>query len=330
MVETIITPNNKKVILTIDNLHTYFSTYFGEAKAVRGVSFTVPHGKILGLAGETGSGKSVTALSIIKLVSPPGRIVKGDIIFNNQNIVNYNDKELQKIRGKEISMIFQSPRTSLNPLFTIGQQMTHVIQFHLGFSKNDSYEYALNWLKKVGLTDPKRRIYQYSNELSTGMCQRVMIAIALLCKPKLIIADEPTTGLDVTIQAQILDLFTELVESMGTSVLLITHDLGVMSETTDWLAIMYTGKIVEMGPTKSVLNNPRHPYTQKLIASTEIRYHKEDKTTIGNIPDIFDLPPGCTFHPRCSLAFDRCLNEEPKESFVDQDHLVSCFLTNNA
>ena len=319
----------KKELLNVSNLKTYFYTHEGIVKAVDGVNFSVRQGETLGIVGESGSGKSVSALSIMRLIpQPPGKIVSGDIIFQGKNLRTLSEKEMRKIRGRKISMIFQEPMTSLDPVFTIGHEIMETILLHQDLSKKQARDKAINMLEVVGIPDAKKRMRNYPHELSGGMRQRVMIAMALSCNPALLIADEPTTALDVTIQAQILRLMNELKEKFGTSVIMITHDLGVISEMCDYVAVMYAGHIVEYTDIHSIFEKPMHPYTKGLNRSIP-RMDKEViklDTIKGVVPNLLDLPTGCPFYPRCEYAFARCKKEIPKLMEVDQRHLVKCHL----
>jgi peptide/nickel transport system ATP-binding protein/oligopeptide transport system ATP-binding protein len=316
-------------LLKIQNLKTYFFTYEGTVKAVDGVSLTLKKGETLGLVGESGCGKSVTALSILRLIpDPPGKIISGDIIFEGKNLANLNEKEMRKIRGRKISMIFQEPMTSLDPMFTIGHEIIEVLKLHQNLKKNEARERAIDALKAVGFSDPEDRIGDYPHELSGGMRQRAMIAMALACKPSLLIADEPTTALDVTIQAQILNLIDELKEKFDTSVILITHDLGVIAETCDNVALMYAGYVVEYANINTFFNNPKHPYAKGLLKSIPRINSDTEKLDIikGLVPNLLDLPAGCPFHPRCDYCFDKCKKEIPELIEVEKNHQVRCWL----
>jgi oligopeptide/dipeptide ABC transporter ATP-binding protein len=318
-------------LITVDHLQTYFDTDEGVVKAVNDVSFVIPRGKTLGLVGESGCGKSVTALSIIRLISPPGRIAGGRILLRDngqvQVLSELPEAEMRRIRGRRISMIFQEPMTSLNPVFTIGSQIMETIRLHQKVSKAEARERAIEMLNKVRIPDPHRRIRDYPHQFSGGMRQRAMIAMALACNPRLLIADEPTTALDVTIQAQILDLLRELQEDNGMSILIITHDLGIIAEMADDVAVMYASKIVEYAPVKQLFDHPRHPYTQGLFASRpRPGQSKEQKllTIEGMVPSPLRFPSGCKFHPRCLLAQECCRLEEPQLRELAPRHLVSC------
>jgi len=320
---------NKKELLKVNNLKTYFYTHEGIVKAVDAVNFTINQGETLGIVGESGSGKSVTALSIMRLIpQPPGKIVSGDILFHDKNLCNLSEREMRKIRGRRISMIFQEPMTSLDPVFTIGHEIVETILLHQNVSKKEATERAVRMLQVVGIPDAHKRMKNYPHELSGGMRQRIMIAMALSCNPELLIADEPTTALDVTIQAQILRLINDLKKEFNTAVLMITHDLGVISEMCDYVAVMYAGHIVEYSDIYSIFENPLHPYTKGLNKSIP-RMDKDRKTldTIrGVVPNLLNLPPGCPFNSRCDYAFDKCFNEMPGLIEVKPNHLVKCHL----
>ncbi|MUK88739.1 ATP-binding cassette domain-containing protein [Ornithinibacillus sp. L9] len=324
-------PNTNKSeenILEINNLQTTFFTEESEVKAVDGVSFTIPKGKTVGVVGESGSGKSITSLSILRLVDKPGKIVGGEIKFKGENLLDKSETEMRKIRGKEISMIFQEPMTSLNPTYTVGQQINEAFKIHEGLGKTSARKRSLEMLKLVGIPSPEKRIDQYPHELSGGMRQRVMIAIALACNPELLIADEPTTALDVTIQAQILELIKDLQQKLHMSVLLITHDLGVVAETCDYVAVMYCGKIVEFADVKSIFNNPQHPYTVGLLSSLppHDRDIEGDLPVIpGAVPSPDELPVGCRFAPRCAHASDIC-NTLPNLVTNENGNQVRCWI----
>lgn len=322
----------QNTLLEIRNLRTYFKTDEGIAKAVDGVDLKVPRGETLGLVGESGCGKSVTALSIMRLVpDPPGKIMGGEILFDNRNILALPESEMRRIRGNTISMIFQEPMTALNPVYRIGSQLAEVIELHQGVSRKEALDRALEMLSKVGIADPKQRLREYPHQISGGMRQRVLIAMALSSRPRLVIADEPTTALDVTIQAQILDLMNALKEEMGTSNLLITHDLGVIFEMAQWVAVMYAGKVVEYASVDDLFSRPLHPYTCGLMESIPqidkpVPANKILKTIPGMVPNLFELTEGCSFQERCRLAFDRCRREEPMLYDQGSGHLVRCWL----
>ena len=318
-----------KTLLEIKNLKTHFFTHEGTVKAVDGVSFKINQGETLGIVGESGSGKSVTALSVMRLIPhPPGKIVGGEIYFEGKDLLKLDDKEIRKMRGKKISMIFQEPMTSLDPVFTIGHEIGEVIQLHQGSSKEEARKKSIEILKVVGIPDVEKRIDNYPHELSGGMRQRVMIAMALSCNPTLLIADEPTTALDVTIQAQILRLINDLKDKFGASVMLITHDLGVIAEMCDNVAVMYAGNIVEYTDVYTLFNNPLHPYTKGLNKSMpRMNVEAEHLDVIpGMVPNLLDLPSGCPFHPRCDLSFKKCVEEMPELIEIENSHLVRCHL----
>lgn len=314
-------------LLEVNNLKTSFFTYEGEVKALENISFNISAGETMGLVGETGSGKSVTALSIIKLIpSPPGEILSGEVTFKGENLVKKTDKEMRKIRGNKISMIFQDPMSSLNPVFTVGDQIAQVIKVHQSKNKKEAEKKAISMFKKVGLPDPELTMSKYSHELSGGMQQRVMIATALSCNPDLLIADEPTTALDVTIQAQILKLIDNLKKEIGSSVLLITHDLGVVAKVCDNVAVMYAGNIIELGTVKQIFNSPSHPYTKGLIKAIPKKENRGKKLEIikGKVPNLINPPSGCRFHPRCKYAASKCSKIKPERHKIDSTHYVNC------
>lgn len=316
-------------LLEIKGLRTHFFTDEGEIPAVDGVSLHVKKGEIVGIVGESGSGKSVTSLSVMQLVpNPPGQIVGGEINFNNENLVSASNKRMKAIRGKEIAMIFQEPMTSLNPLFTIGNQIRESIRIHEKISKKEAHQKAINLLKLVGLPRAEDVIDEYPHQLSGGMRQRVMIAMAMSCEPDLLIADEPTTALDVTIQAQILDLMRKLNAEKNTAILLITHDLGVVAEMCDRVVVMYAGQVVEEGTVREVLKEPHHPYTQGLIRSLPRLEEKSQKlySIKGTVPRPKLGRVGCRFAPRCDLAFERCFKESPELYPAGTNRFSRCFL----
>ena len=318
-------------ILEVRQLATSFHTERGWQQAIDGVSFDVYQGEILGIVGESGCGKSVTSLSILRLIpSPPGKIIDGEIIYHGQDLVKKSEREMRSIRGNDISMIFQEPMTSLNPVFTVGQQIGESFRFHQQMGKAEMLKKSIEMLRLVGIPEPEHVINDYPNQLSGGMRQRVMIAMALACRPKLLIADEPTTALDVTIQAQILKLMNDLKKEKGTSILFITHDLGVINEMADDVAVMYCGQVVEKAPVRSIFgdNSYLHPYTEGLLYSiprldtpTGIRL----EAIPGAVPHPLDLPKGCKFAPRCKYATDKCREMEPELNEVEPGHMVRCF-----
>lgn len=319
------------ILLTVEDLQTHFFTEEGVVRAVDGVSLGVRPGETLGLVGESGCGKTVTALSILRLIpDPPGRIVGGSISFEGRDLVQLSEEEIRKIRGCAISMIFQEPMTSLNPVFTVGEQVAEGIRQHKKLSKREAWDQAIDVLKRVKIPDPARRAREYPHQLSGGMRQRVMIAIALAMGPKLLIADEPTTALDVTIQAQILDLLLGLQTEMKMAVMLITHDLGVVSETADRVVVMYAGRVVEQAPVKELFDNPLHPYTQGLLESLP-RLEAEKggrrlQAIPGLVPNLLQLPTGCKFAPRCPKAVEECWPTEPELRQIRPGHWARCIL----
>lgn len=319
------------IILEVNNLRTSFFDEDFEIKAVDGVSFTLPKGKTLGIVGESGSGKSITALSILRLIDKSGKIAGGEILFNGKDLTKLSEKEIRTIRGNDISMIFQEPMTSLNPVYTIGKQIYEALEVHQGLDKQKGKQRTIELLELVGIPSPEQRFKQYPHELSGGMRQRVMIAMALACNPKLLIADEPTTALDVTIQAQILELINGLQEELGMSVIMITHDLGVIAETCDYVAVMYGGQVVEYREVKQLFKDPKHPYTVGLLNS--MPRHDIDLDELepiqGNVPSIRNMPKGCRFAPRCPFATELCVTELPAlEKHDDSDSEVRCWIYN--
>jgi oligopeptide transport system ATP-binding protein len=323
-------PSNE-TLLEVKDLRTYFHTDDGTLKAVDGISFAVKRGETLGIVGESGSGKSVTNLSIIRLVpSPPGELVSGEILFDGHDILALPEPAVRKIRGRRIAMIFQDPMTSLNPFLRISRQLMEITELHLGYSKAQAYEHAIKMLETVGIPDARKRVDEYPHQFSGGMRQRVMIAMALSCKPELLIADEPSTALDVTIQAQILELIKKLKEETGTSVILITHDLGVVAGMTDQVIVMYAGKLFEQAPTKELFARPGNPYTKGLLRS--VPDPTSEQGTLyqipGQPPDIAHLPPGCPFAPRCERAEEICHSEFPPLVQLTSDHTSLCHFAN--
>lgn len=322
----------KKPLLEVKDLKTYFYTEDGVVKAVDGVNFYVNPGEVMGLVGESGCGKSVTSLSIMRLISAPGKIVSGQILFDGKDLVKASEDELINVRGNKISMIFQQPQTALNPVFKVGDQISEVLSIHQNMSKEKGAERAIELLKMVGIPDPARRAQAYPHELSGGQAQRVMIAMALACVPDLLIADEPTTALDVTIQAQILDLMHNLRENIGTAIILITHDLGVVAEMVERVAVMYAGYIVEQASVKPLFANPLHPYTQGLIGSIPILGNLKDRLEVipGSVPNLVNLPPGCRFAARCNArtkySLNICTEKEPALFEKEAGHFVRCWL----
>jgi oligopeptide/dipeptide ABC transporter ATP-binding protein len=321
-----------EVLLEVRDLKTHFDTRDGVVKAVDGVSFKVNRGEVLGLVGESGCGKSVTSLSVMGLIPHPGRVVAGEILFNGKNVATMKADHVRKLRGEHISMIFQQPGSALNPVQRAGLQIREVFKLHRDWSKDVEEERVVEMLAKVGIPDPESRANAYPHELSGGMAQRIMIAMALACEPELLIADEPTTALDVTIQAQILDLIRDLQQSSDTAVLLITHDLGVVAEMADRVAVMYAGEIVEEADVRTIFNDPLHPYTRGLIGSIPILGSiVETLDTIpGVVPSLIDLPPGCRFASRCVARVEhdlaRCLEQRPELREIAPGHEVRCWL----
>lgn len=318
----------KEKLLDVRNLHTHFFTEYGVIPSVNGVSFSIDKGEVVGIVGESGSGKSVTSLSILQLLDEAGRIVEGEIEFDGKDLTQLNEKELRKLRGNKISMIFQEPLTSLNPSFTIGKQISEAIQLHQNVTKEEAKKKSIDMLRKVGIPNPEKQYKSFPHLLSGGMRQRVMIAMALSCSPELLIADEPTTALDVTIQAQILRLMKKLSYEFDTSIIIITHDLGVVAEMVDRVIVMYGGQIVEENNVFDLFENPKHPYTKGLLNSTpkihELHYKLE--SIEGNVPAPDKMPTGCKFHPRCPFAMEKCKQEEPEFLRNGEDSGVKCWL----
>lgn len=313
-----------ETLLTVKDLKTYFFAGDGPIKAIDGLSFDVFKGMVFGLVGESGCGKSVTALSIMRILPPPGKTISGRIIFKGEDLLNKPEAEMRKIRGGEISMIFQEPIVSLNPLFTIGHQIEESIHVHLKINRREAKKRVVELLKSVGMPSPEMRVKDYPHQLSGGMCQRAMIAMAMACEPSLIIADEPTTALDVTIQAQILELLRKIREDLGTSMIMITHDLGIIAETADFIAVMYTGRIVESTDTKTLFRNPRHPYTRGLLDSLPKGKGGRLVAIPGIVPKPSELPDGCKFSTRCRYVIEECRPSEPLLREISPGHLVRC------
>lgn len=322
----------QKPLIEVKNLKTYFYTEDGVVKAVDGVDFHVFPGEVLGLVGESGCGKSVTSFSIMRLIGVPGKIVEGEILFEGKDLVTATEQEMMQIRGNRISMIFQQPQSALNPVFRAGDQISEVLNIHQDFGKEAGEKRAIEMLKLVGIPEPERRAESFPHELSGGMAQRVMIAMALACVPDLLIADEPTTALDVTIQAQILDLIRDMRTQIGSAVILITHDLGVIAEMADRVAVMYAGEIVEESPVAILYDSPFHPYTIGLIGSVPVLGEVRDSLDVipGSVPNLVNLPPGCRFAPRCVARLDHnlsvCTDNRPPLVSVSKDHKVRCWL----
>jgi oligopeptide transport system ATP-binding protein len=319
----------EQLLLDVNKLGVSFFISAGEVKAVDGLSFKLEHGEVLGIVGESGSGKSVSAYSIMGLLQDPGKIVDGSIVFDGIHLENLDEKSYRKIRGNEISIIFQDPMTSLNPVFTIGNQIMEVLLLHTALTKKQAFERAAELLKLVGVNEPEKRLRQYPHEFSGGMRQRVMIAMALACEPKLLIADEPTTALDVTIQAQILEIINDLKDKINMSIILITHDLGVVSDVCDRIIVMYAGQIVESGGIDDIFYNPQHPYTIGLLNSLpKINAEKHEKLIPieGTPVDLLNPPPGCPFAPRCTKCMKICLTTKPAFREHAPEHLGACWL----
>lgn len=327
---------NTKPLLQVKNLKTYFFTEDGVVKAVDGVDFVVYPGEVLGIVGESGCGKSVTSLSIMRLIGHSGKVVDGEIIFNDTNLLTLPETEMMGIRGNNISMIFQQPQSALNPVFHAGDQIAEVLNIHQDFGWEAGRARAVELLKIVGIPDPKRRADAYPHELSGGQAQRVMIAMALACVPDLLIADEPTTALDVTIQAQILDLMRNLRADFGTAIILITHDLGVVAEMCERVAVMYAGQVVEQTDVKTLFKEPLHPYTRGLIGSIPVLGKVKDRLDVipGSVPNLINMPPGCRFAPRCRARVENnltiCTEKTPDLIQTRPDHLVRCWLYQEA
>ncbi len=315
-------------LLEVKNLETSFFTDAGEVKAVNGVSFSVEKGKVLGIVGESGSGKSVTAYSIMQILADAGNIVGGSIKYMDEELVGANRQTLRSVRGNKISIIFQDPMTSLNPVFTIGNQLIEAIMLHTKRNKKEAIERAIEMIELVGINDPKKRLKQYPHELSGGMRQRIMIAMALVCEPDILIADEPTTALDVTIQAQILELMTKLKEEMGMSIIMVTHDLGVIVQMCDEVIVMYAGQVCERGSVDDIFYNPKHEYTKGLLKSIPYGSKAQGKLIpiTGSPVDVMNLPKGCAFAPRCSKAMKICLTQPCGEVPIEGAHAAACWL----
>ena len=319
-------------LLEVRNLKTYFYTEDGIVKAVDGVDIEVYPGEVLGIVGESGCGKSVTSLSIMRLIGQPGKIIEGEIVYEGRDLLKLTDREMMAMRGNRISMIFQQPQTSLNPVFRVGEQIGEVLNIHQDFGKEAANKRTVELLKQVGIPEPERRMEAFPHELSGGMAQRVMIAMALACVPDLLIADEPTTALDVTIQAQILDLMRNLRTQLGSAVILITHDLGVIAEMADRVAVMYAGQIVEQTTVQTLFKEPLHPYTKGLIGSTPVLGRVRDKLDVipGTVPNLVNLPAGCRFAPRCLARVTHnltvCTDKNPDLIQIGEGHTIRCWL----
>jgi peptide/nickel transport system ATP-binding protein len=315
-----------KKILKIEQLKTYFYTWAGIVKAVDGIDIDVNEGETLGLVGESGSGKSVTALSIINIVPSPGKIVEGRIIYKGENLLEKTENDIQQIRGKEIGYIFQDPATSLNPVYNIADQLTEVIKRHQNVTKKEALEKAIELLGLVEIPDPEIKIWNYPHQLSGGMKQRIAVARALSCQPSLLLADEPTTNLDVTIQAQILQLMKSLKNKLGMSMILITHDMGVVADVADRITVLYAGRVCETADTRTIFYNPRHPYTKALLTAVPSLALKKEKLEVipGTIPNLIEPPAGCRFHPRCEYAKPECSKDMPPLEEIEPGHFVAC------
>jgi peptide/nickel transport system ATP-binding protein len=312
-------------LLEVRDLTVHFDTEDGLVEAVDGVTFNVRSGEILGVVGESGSGKSVTALALLRLIRPPGRIVRGDVRFEGTDLLGLSEEEMRAVRGARIAMVFQSPRTALNPVLTVGRQIARLFELHQGASRAKGWARTIEMLKLVGISEPERRARQYAHQLSGGMCQRVMIAMALATSPRLLLADEPTTGLDVLIGAQILELLRDLGRRTGASILLITHDLGVVAEVCDRVAVMHAGQIVEVGAVRTIFARPLHPYTQALIRSIpRIDREVTPEPIPGMVPSLLAPPPGCRYADRCPRVLDVCRRDRPAPRAAAPDHEVAC------
>ncbi len=316
-------------LVEVKNLEVSFFTYAGEVKAVRGISYNLKPGEVMGIVGESGSGKSVSSYGLMGIIPEPGKVIGGQILFEGQDVTAMSEKELLKIRGKDISMIFQDPMTSLNPLFTIGNQIEESLRKHTSMNRDERQKRMVDLLTLVGINQPEKRLKQYPHEFSGGMRQRVMIAMALACDPKLLIADEPTTALDVTIQAQILELLKELKNKIHMGIVFITHDLGVVSDICDSISVMYAGTIVESGSSDQIFYEPRHPYTWGLLASVPKIDTDEHQRLIpieGNPVDLINPPAGCPFAPRCKHCMKICIDQAPPQCQVEEGHMAACWL----
>ena len=315
-------------LLQVKNLHTSFITDAGEVMAVNGISYNLDRGKVLGIVGESGSGKSVSAYSVMRILTDNGRVTEGQVLFNGEDILKYTPQQMQSFRGSRISMIFQDPMTCLNPVFTVGSQLREAIRIHTDRTKEQINARALEMLQLVGVNEPEKRLKQYPHELSGGMRQRVMIAMALACEPDILIADEPTTALDVTIQAQILELMQSLQRKMGMAIIMITHDLGVIADICDEIIVMYAGKVCERGTADEIFYNPRHEYTKGLIRSIPriTKTHEKLIPIAGTPVDLLNLPKGCAFAARCDHAMKICLTQVPEELWINDEHKAACWL----
>jgi oligopeptide/dipeptide ABC transporter ATP-binding protein len=316
-------------LLQVNDLKTHFYTFEGTVKAVDGITYELEEGETLGLVGESGCGKSVSAMSLMRLIpDPPGKIVDGEVIFDGEDILKIDMDDMRRIRGGKMSMVFQEPMTSLNPVLTVEKQLTETLQLHMGMTLDEARKEGVSLLERVGIPDPESRIKQYPHQFSGGMRQRVMIAMALSCNPKLIIADEPTTALDVTIQAQILELMKSLTSEFGVALIVITHNLGVVARYADRVNIMYAGKIIERGTAREIYSNPRHPYTIGLLNSVprlDLPRRAKLEPIEGQPPDLINVPQGCSFRARCRWAIDKCATETPPLANLDEGHMAACF-----
>ena len=325
--------DQSQVLLDVQDLRTYFHVMDGTVKAVDGVNFSINRGETLGIVGESGCGKSVTALTIMRLLDiPPAEVASGAVLFDGRDILSLPEDEMRHLRGNEIAMIFQEPMTSLNPVFSVGKQISEAVRQHLRVSKREALDRSIEALRIVGINSPERRVKQYPHEMSGGMRQRVMIAMALSCEPKLLIADEPTTALDVTIQAQILELIRRIQQETGTALMLITHDLGVVAEMVHDVVVMYAGRVVEHGTVDEVLLQPKHPYTEGLLASIPSKGMRGTRLNVirGTVPNPFNMPPGCNFAPRCPYRFEPCPEHDPRIEEEGEGPPVACWLWRKA
>jgi peptide/nickel transport system ATP-binding protein len=314
-----------KQLLEVSDLRTYFFTEAGVVKAVDGISVSVEEGKTIGLVGESGSGKSVTAQSVLRIVPRPGRIVAGTIQFDGEDLLKKSETEMRKMRGAKMAVVFQDPTTSLNPVYTVRKQLTDILLLHKDLTKDQAHKTAFNLLSKVGIPEAESRLNAYPHELSGGMKQRIAIARALSCEPKLLFADEPTTNLDVTIQAQVLDLLKQLQKEYGMTMVMITHDMGIVADMTERVTVLYAGKVMEEADTSTLFTEPKHPYTEALLkAVPSVAQTRALEVIPGNIPNLIEPPPGCVFHPRCKYAKDICMKEEPRWEKVADGHYVAC------
>ena len=321
--------NHSETLLEIKNLCVEFKTMAGTVHAVDHLSYTLHRGEKLGIVGESGSGKSVSSLAMMQLIpNPPGKVTGGQILYNGKDLVKLSEREMEKIRGNEISMIFQEPMTSLNPIIRCGKQIAESLQLHRGMKKKEAMEEAIKMMQAVGIANPQARAYEYPHQMSGGMRQRVMIAMALACQPQILIADEPTTALDVTIQAQILELMQSLQEKLGMAIIMVTHDLGVIASMCDEIIVMYGGRVCERGTADAIFYSPAHEYTKGLLRSIPTKNNSKTRLVpIGGTPiNMLNMPKGCAFCPRCDAAMKICLTEKPEEIWVGEDHLASCWM----